>query len=131
MDWVLTCSLLGVTVLYLLATYDIACQYFKNFWTRMAELPPRLHLSIPRANVSVKVPKAHLEVHQTSCHGPFSLNYTWGAGRTDGEGVERLWSWLNKAASSVKEMTKFGRQETIDDFCSYAAWRKVLGLGTS
>ena len=119
---------MGVAVLYLLATYDIACQFFLNFWTRMPELPSRLHLKIPRANVTVKVPKAHLEVHKLSCHGPFSLNWTWGAGRTDGEGVERLWSWLNKAASSVKEMGASARRETIDDFCAFAAWRKTVGL---
>ena len=94
----------------------------------MPELPSRLHLKIPRHNVAVKVPKAHLEVHKASCHGPFSLNWTWGAGRTDGEGVERLWAWLNKAASSVKEMGASARRETIDDFCAFAAWRKITTL---
>ena len=103
-DYVLMSSLIGFALLYLLATNDIACQYFTNFWARMLALPSRLRLKIPRINLSAKVPKAHLEVHQMSCHGPFSLNFTFGAGQTDGEGVERLWSWLNKAAPSVKEM---------------------------
>ncbi|KIP01466.1 hypothetical protein PHLGIDRAFT_80565, partial [Phlebiopsis gigantea 11061_1 CR5-6] len=128
-DYIFLSALVGVAVLYLLATYDIACQYFTNFWSRMPNLPTRLHLKIPRASVSVKVPKAHLEVHKTECHGPFSLNWFQGACRTCGEGVERLWSWLNKAAPSVKEMTVSCRRETIDDFCSYAGWRKTLGLG--
>ncbi|KIP01314.1 hypothetical protein PHLGIDRAFT_55306, partial [Phlebiopsis gigantea 11061_1 CR5-6] len=127
-DWVFLMSLVGITVLYLLATYDIACQYFTNFWSRMSVLPSHMHLKIPRSNVAVKVPKAHLEVHQTSCHGPFSLNWTWGAGMLDGEGVERLWAWLNKAASSVKEMGASARRETIDDFCAFAAWRKIVRL---
>lgn len=87
----------------------------------MSDLPERLHLKVPRENVTVKVPKAHLKVHQTSCHDPFSLNFTLGGCRIDGEGVERLWSWLNKAAPSVKEMGIFARRETIDDFCMYTA----------
>ena len=127
-DYVFLASLVGITTLYLLATYDIACQFFRNFWKRMPNLPERLHLTIPRENVTVKVPKAHLEVHQTDCHGPFSLNYTIGGCRIDGEGVERLWSWLKRAAASVKEMGISSRRETVDDFCSYAAWQKVLGL---
>lgn len=48
----------------------------------------------------------------------------------DGEGVERLWAWLNKAASSVKEMGASARRETIDDFCAFAAWRKIVRLRT-
>lgn len=97
-------ALLNVAVLYILATYDIMCQFFLNFWLRMPLLPRHLHLKIPQHNLTVKVPKTHLEAHQTSCHVPYLLNYTDGAGQTDGEGVERLWAWLNKAAPSVKEM---------------------------
>ena len=128
-DYVFLSSLIGTTILYLLATYDIACQFFVNFWDRMNAMPPRLRLKIPRDNISTKVPKAHLEVHKTSCHGLFSLNWLFGAGRTDGEGVERLWSWLNKAAPSVKEMGPWARKETIDDFCLFAGWQKTINLG--
>lgn len=128
LDFVFLASLVSCLVLYLLATFDIACQYFVNFWQRMPELPEGIHLNIPRENVTVKVPKAHLPVHKTSCHGLFSLNFTKGAGRTDGEWVERLWSWLNRAAPSTKEMGPSARRETIDDFCLYGGWRKTVQL---
>lgn len=95
----------------------------------MLGFPARMRLAVPdRSWVTAKVPKGHLRAHEDSCHGPFSLNYTWGVGLTDGEGIERLWSWLNKVAASSKEMTQAARQELLDDFCNYINWRKSLGL---
>ncbi|KAI0693263.1 hypothetical protein BC835DRAFT_1276253, partial [Cytidiella melzeri] len=127
-DYVLVAALLGVT-LRLLIMYDIACQYFKLFWTRMLGLPAGMRLAIPSIKqVVTKVPKGHLRAHEDACQGPFSLNYTNGAAETDGEGIERLWSWLNKAAPSAKEMTQASRHELLDDFCGYTNWRKTLGL---
>jgi hypothetical protein len=50
-------------------------------------------------------------------------------GRTDGEGIERVWSWLNKIAYSVSMMLAGARLDTLDDFCSYNNFRKTRGLG--
>lgn len=50
---------------------------------------------------------------------------------TDGEGIERLWSWLNKVAASAKEMTPAARQELLDDFCAFINWRKVISLNST
>lgn len=113
----------------MLITYDIACQFFKMFWSRMLAFPPEMHLRIPSpANLITKIPKGHIRAHQDACQGPQSLNYTKGAADTDGEGIERLWAWLNKLAASAKEMTPGGRFELLDDFCGYSNWRKMLGL---
>lgn len=129
MDYVFLASIVGVFVLYLIASYDIACQFFVNFKTRVLELPQWLQPSISLQNIVPKIPKAHIYTHGESCHGPYSFNWTKGAGRTDAEGIERLWSMLNKAAYSVREMTPCGRHETIDDLCGFINWRKTLNYG--
>lgn len=97
----------------------------------MRSLPEWLRLNVSAGRVVTKVPKGHLRAHEESCHGPMSLNYTEGAGETDGEGIERLWSWLNKVAPSIKEMTPAARQELLDDLCAFLNWRKNNGLGSS
>lgn len=129
MDYILVSSLLTVIGLWVVVSYDIACQFFKNFTARAASLPERLKLSVSR--LDAKIPKAHIGYHGFNCQSLFSFNFTTGVGRTDGEGIERCWSWLNKAAPSVKEMGPSGRRETLDDFCGYANWRKTVGLGES
>ncbi|KAJ7181651.1 hypothetical protein C8R43DRAFT_869903 [Mycena crocata] len=130
MDYIFFSSILGLTLLSLIASYDIACQWCRNFKTRMKAMPE--HMQLPDSvKVQFKVPKFHLPPHVKKCHGPFSFNYTKWVGRTDGEGVERNWSWLNMIARSVSVMGPGSREDTIDDFCGYANWRKTVGLGES
>ena len=131
MDYIFLSSIVGIVVLTVIASYDISCQFFKNFWFRLLSLPPHLQTALPRSRLIPKIPKAHLETHGKDCHGMYSFNYTWGAGRTDGEGIERCWSRLNGSASSNKEMTPSARQETMDDFCGCHNWLKTVNLGIS
>ena len=131
MDYIFLSSLrvLGAFILMIVASYDIACQYFKNFLSRMEDVPDRLKPKFTMDQIVAKVAKAHLIGHNDDCQGPFSFNWTCGCGRTAGEGIERCWASLNKAAPSVREMTAAGRRETIDDFCGFWNWKKTLGLG--
>lgn len=129
MDYIFVSSVLTLIGLWIIASYDIACQFFKNFFRRIDSLPSGMHPSMTRFDV--KILKAHIGCHGPSCQGAYSFNFTKGVGRTDGEGIERSWGWLNKAAPSVKEMGPSGRRETLDDFCGFANWRKTVGLGTS
>ncbi|KAK7676010.1 hypothetical protein QCA50_021045 [Cerrena zonata] len=126
MDYVFLSSIVGVMVLLILASYDIACQFFTGFPLRIPHLPERLRPTIPIKNIIPKIPKAHIYTHNEKCHGPYSFNWTKGAGRTDGEGIERLWLILNKAALSVREMTPSARRETIDDLCGFINWWDFL-----
>lgn len=131
MDYIFLSSIVGVCVaLFLVVSYDIACQFFKNFFDHMRSMPPRLQTTIPQSAILAKVPKAHLPMHNKSCQGPYSFNYTVGVGRTASEGIETNWSVLNKAAPSVKEMGASSRREMLDDFCAFHNWRKTVGLGT-
>lgn len=128
MDYLFLSSLVGCLVVSIIASYDIACQWFKNFWTRHAFMPEELKLK-HNPFLDFKVPKFHLPPHKTECQAPFSFNFTKGVGKTDGEAPERNWAWLNRIARCISVMGPGGRQDTLDDFCGFANWKKVIGLG--
>ncbi|KAJ7866049.1 hypothetical protein B0H14DRAFT_3084255 [Mycena olivaceomarginata] len=130
MDYLFFSSLIGITLLTIVASYDIACQWSRRFWTRAQNMPKAMRLP-SGLKILFKVPKFHLPPHVKVCHGPYSFNYTKGVGRTDGEGVERNWSWLNSAARSISVMGPGSREDTIDDLCGFSNWRKTVDLGNS
>ncbi|KAJ7113743.1 hypothetical protein C8R43DRAFT_1138589 [Mycena crocata] len=102
----------------------------RNFAKRAMEMPE--HMKLPEGvKVLFKVPKFHLPPHVKKCHGPYSFNYTKGVGRTDGEGVERNWSWPHWAARFVSVMGPGSREDTIDDLCGFSNWKKTVDLGNS
>ncbi|KAE9391360.1 hypothetical protein BT96DRAFT_959577 [Gymnopus androsaceus JB14] len=73
-------------------TLQLSCIYFmpalvKENW------PPKLLLFV--------VPKRHLPGHIRSCQVNFLLNWLPGAGRTDGEGIERGWAHMGPVATST------------------------------
>lgn len=130
MDYIFVLTLLcSAVVSWIVASYDVACQWSKNFWNRMSEYPPSTQLP-STLNIRFLVPKFHLAAHIPQCFAPFSFNFAWGVGRTDGEGVERKWSWLNGIARCTSVMGAGGRWDTLDDFCNFTNWRKVVGFGT-
>ncbi|KAJ7795383.1 hypothetical protein B0H14DRAFT_2391674 [Mycena olivaceomarginata] len=130
MDYLFFSSLIGITLLTIVASYDIACQWSRRFWTRAQNMPEAMRLP-SGLKILFKVPKFHLPPHVKVCHGPYSFNYTKGVGRTDGEGVERNWSWLNSAARSISVMGPGSREDTINDLCGFSNWRKTVDLGNS
>ncbi|KAF8137999.1 hypothetical protein K438DRAFT_2119507 [Mycena galopus ATCC 62051] len=74
-DFIFFSAVLNMIILYIILSYDIACQYYKNLWTRMETLPNTMWLQIDRANVWFKVPNFHLPGHRLDCHSPFSFHY--------------------------------------------------------
>ncbi|KAF8122930.1 hypothetical protein K438DRAFT_1651868, partial [Mycena galopus ATCC 62051] len=130
MDYIWFSSVMGIILLCIVASYDIACQWSRNFWKRAKLMPKNMRLP-DGTDVIFKVPKFHLPLHIPKCHGPYSFNYTKGVGRTDGEGVERNWSWLNSAARSVSVMGPGAREDTIDDLCGFSNWKKTADMGKS
>ncbi|KAG6905794.1 hypothetical protein DXG01_000684 [Tephrocybe rancida] len=121
-------NLFGTFILHILLCYDIACQYGINFWSRFKDIPSRVQF-VTVLTIRFKVPKFHLPPHKAKCHGPFSLNYTSGVGRTDGEGVERNWAWLNGAAPSTSQMGPGSRHDTLDDFMGFWNYHKTVDFG--
>lgn len=113
----------------LFVSYDIACQWHKKMWARMAKLPSSMQIDRVTKALEFVVPKFHLNAHRLACQISYSLNLLPGVGRTDGEGVERGWANINPAASSTKQMGPGTRRDTLDDYFGDWNWKKLVGLG--
>ncbi|KAG1836189.1 hypothetical protein C8R48DRAFT_751702 [Suillus tomentosus] len=112
-------------------SYDIACQWHKNLWSRMKLLPDSHHISYLDVFIHFFIPKFHLPAHINKCQTVFSFNFTRFVGRTDGEAPECSWSNINPVASSTKAMGPGCRRDTLDDHFGDWNWKKVIGLGAS
>ncbi|KAJ7302220.1 hypothetical protein DFH08DRAFT_989800, partial [Mycena albidolilacea] len=119
MDFIVFSALLNTIIFYLILSYDIACQYSKNFWKWMESLPSAMRLGIDRSQVWFKVPNFHLPPHIPGFHSPFSFHYMWGAGCTHGETVEQNWEFSNGAVASTKMMGVGARHATLEDIFAF------------
>ncbi|KAJ6602997.1 hypothetical protein B0H10DRAFT_1744156, partial [Mycena sp. CBHHK59/15] len=124
MHFILFSSVVNTIIFYLILSYDIACQYGKNFWTRMQSLPAAMHLLIDHARVWFKVPNFHLPLHKPPCHSPYSFHYMWGMGQTHRETVEQNWEFTNRTASSTKMMGLGSWFVTLEDLFGFHNWRQ-------
>ncbi|KAJ3817326.1 hypothetical protein F5880DRAFT_1493129, partial [Lentinula raphanica] len=111
-------------------SYDIACQWHKNLMRRVKVLPSLVSWDLSLHKIFFAIPKLHIHGHQLSCQLNFSLNWLWGAGRTDGEGVERPWAHLGPIASSTRDMGPGSRHGTMNDHFGHWNWVKLIGLGS-
>ena len=121
-------SIIGIAVLTVLASYDIACQWIKNLWLRVPELPEHLRPNIAPLNFLVKIPKFHFDAHGKKNHAQYPFAFTPGAGQTDGEGIERSWARMKGGTAQTTEMGPGARRDMLDDFCGFMNWRKVIGF---
>ncbi|KAJ7510750.1 hypothetical protein B0H11DRAFT_1701190 [Mycena galericulata] len=126
MDFILASAILWDIIYLLVLSYDIACQYGKNFWNRMTGLPPEYHILIEALRIWFKIPNFHLPPHKPSCHSPYSFHWMWGAGRTHGETVEQNWEFTNGAAASTKMMGLGTRASTLEDLFGFHNWRRTV-----
>jgi hypothetical protein len=132
MDYILVAALtLRTNIRHILLSYDIACQWHKNFFSRLSNFPTSMTRDILDSNFTFAIPKFHLIAHGVKCQTRFSLNYIPGSARTDGEGIEREWAHINAAATSTREMTAGQRHEVLDDMWNFWNWVKLTKLGTS
>lgn len=129
MDYIVLSTLRAEILKDLLLSYDIACQYEKNFVKRMDSYPQWLHLNLDNLLIRFAIPKKHWLVHGPN-HSRYSLNFLRHVGRTYGEGVESGWSVMNLAAMSTKEMAPATRTEALDSQWDAYNHLKRIGLGT-
>ncbi|KAF9004178.1 hypothetical protein BDZ89DRAFT_1049589 [Hymenopellis radicata] len=122
--WVLSkMGLKEVTV-----TYDIACQYRKHFKERIEALPDVLkNLDLPE--IQWGLPIWHGGAHEISCETAESLKYKEGVGKTDGEGIERVWSVLNPMSYMTREEQPGARHDDIEDKVDKHNFGKNIHLG--
>ena len=78
---------------------------------------------------TVAVPIFHAYAHNASCQHAFSPRNIEGFGLTDGENVERLWSYLGRFAKMTKEMSSGNRIDLLSDVLSHYCKLKQRKLG--
>ncbi|KAJ7156373.1 hypothetical protein C8R46DRAFT_1040909 [Mycena filopes] len=115
--------------LFKFISYDICCQWSKHLFARLKKLPLKIRLTLILALVRFLIPKLHIYGHKIKCQLYFSLNYTPGSARTDGEGMERPWANIGPVATSTREMGPGSRHDTLNDHWSHWNWQKLVGLG--
>ncbi|KAJ6464246.1 hypothetical protein C8R47DRAFT_992084 [Mycena vitilis] len=118
-DFLIASVLMALNLIWVIISYDIACQYAINFWDRMSNMPDAMKPKVTRDNLWWKVPNFHLPPHKKPCHSPYSFHWMWGAGMTHGEGVEQNWAFSNGAAASTRLMGPGSRHATLEDIFSY------------
>ncbi|KAJ7807746.1 hypothetical protein B0H14DRAFT_3091205 [Mycena olivaceomarginata] len=128
MDFILLSTLVAIQLLWLVISYDIACQYAIHFWKRMKELPARMHLTLPKENVWWKVPNFHLPDHKPGCHTPYLFHWMPGAGMTHGETIEQNWAFSNGAAASTRRMGPGSRHATLEDIFGFHNYDRLLAM---
>ncbi|KAI0653954.1 hypothetical protein C8Q70DRAFT_1048186 [Cubamyces menziesii] len=121
MDYVFVSSMRDWLVVKKLVSYDIACQWSKNIVERISKLPSHLQIPVPEGSISYP---------RDPRHSQYSLNYRLGCARTDGEGIERRWWWIQPIANSTKVMGPGMRQGMLEDQWGYSNWRKTVDLGS-
>ncbi len=129
MDFIFSSAIKNLSARRLVVSYDIACQWHKNLYSRLCSIPAEYCPDFDDRRVEFVIPKFHIGAHGSSCQSKFSLNFRPYMGRTDGENIERGWAWLNPASLSTREMGPGARQDALDDQWSFWNWRIVVSLG--
>ena len=130
MDLILLKSFGGTKYKSLSVSYDIACQFSRNFGKRLQRYPEDLRNVEFLESIQWAIPKFHLAAHGFACQGPFSLNYLPFSARTDGEGIERTWAHTNPLGAATREMGPGHRRGTLDFHYSVYNWRKIVTAGS-
>ncbi|KAM6501762.1 hypothetical protein JOM56_001739 [Amanita muscaria] len=126
-DYTVLSSLVGVDLPRIVITYDIACQWSKNFLRRMEEFPAYMRLR-SGTEINVGIPSWHINGHGAACRSNFSLGYMKGMGRTCGEEIETSWAQTNALGTSTREMGPGARHETLNDQWGGFNFRKITGF---
>jgi hypothetical protein len=130
MDYVVFSALRGMELSRVVISYDIGCQWSKNFKTRMEEYPESMQLPSD-TTLEISIPNWHVNGHGSFCRNNYSLNYLSGVGRTCGEDVEPSWAHTNPLAPSTREMGPGARRETLNDHWTGRNFQKLVGLRKS
>ena len=114
MDYIVLSALRGVDLARVVISYDISCQWSKNFKARMKDYPESMRLH-SNTTVEISIPNWHVNGHGSFCRNNYSLNYLPGIGRTCGEDAEPNWAHTNPLAPSTHEMGPGAQQETLNN----------------
>ena len=128
MDYIFASAIQNITVLFLLISYDIACQWFTNLFKHMQDWPA--HLTIPPSiTLTPAIPKLHEPMHTAANHHAYSLNFISGVGASDFECPERFWAAHNALGNATKTQGPGSRHDILDDHFNFWNWQKYIGMG--
>ena len=132
MDFIIFYTLLNTIFSYLVFSYDIVCQWSRNLFKHLPQLPEAMQISSEQlAKAKFVIPKFHIYAHGRKCQTLYSLNFLPKSAKTNGEEPERWWAHINPVSMSTKEMGPGSRLDTIDDHAMAWNWRKIVGFGVS
>ncbi|KAJ7154943.1 hypothetical protein C8R43DRAFT_1126327 [Mycena crocata] len=129
MDYITMSALAGRSLQSLTVSYDIACQWKTNLATRNAKLPSKIQLPLADIDIQCALPVWHAASHNKDCQNANSLSFKTGVGKSDGEGVERVWSRLNPGAHSTKDAGHGQRADVMEGKIDYINHGKNLSQG--
>jgi hypothetical protein len=131
MDYIFASTIQQRTLLLILISYDIACQWFVNLFKRMTEHWPH-ELRLPPSTTFIPaIPKLHEPMHESANHQVYSLNYIPGAGLSDLECPERVWAGHNAIGNSTKTQGPGSRHDVLDDHFGFWNWQKYTTIGNT
>ncbi|PIK42692.1 hypothetical protein BSL78_20461 [Apostichopus japonicus] len=101
--------------------YDIACMLAAHLKkTGQTELLSKIALAVPAF---------HIYGHKPSCQMIYSTRRVEGFALSDGEQVERLWSFLRNFSRSTKEMSASNRIDAITEALLHYSKKKIKTMG--
>ena len=128
MDYIFASAIKSTNLLLVAVSYDIACQWFTNIFSRMLSWPKDLQMR-PGLNLHPLIPKFHEPAHLDKLHEQYSFNLAEGVGLSDGECPERVWGSHNALAGSTRTMGPGTREDVLDDHFSHWNWLKYSSMG--
>lgn len=131
MDYIFVNAMRESLVVNKVVSYDIACQWAGGLLERISKFPDHVQIALPKGSIIYAIPKLHWGSHIRLGHSQYSLNYLVGAGRNDGEGIERRWWSIAAAVGITRGMGPGSRQGIYEDLWGYSNWRKIVDLGKS
>jgi Kyakuja-Dileera-Zisupton transposase len=130
MDFILFYTLIGTLIQLILFSYDIICQWCRNFAKCQSQLPSIMQLTLLQIQEArFVIPKFHIYAHGLPCQSRYSLNFLQYMARMDGGDPERWWAHINPVSMSTKEMGPDTQLDTLDDHASAWNWHKIINIG--
>lgn len=129
MDFIALAALAGLALIMLTLSYDIGCQWQVNLAKRNAKMPERIRLDLAHIDVQTGLPVWHASSHVEDCRNKNSLRFLVGVGKSDGEGIKRLWAFLNSSAFHTLNMGWGNRADWLEDKIDYHNFLKNIGQG--
>ncbi|PPR06996.1 hypothetical protein CVT24_011092 [Panaeolus cyanescens] len=130
MDFIVLSALMGIALRHVVITYDIACQWSKNLFTRMRAVPEDMKINTTNTSVRFAIPSWHINGHGQSCREKFNIAFLTGAAKTCGEEVEINWSHVNPLAPSIREMSLAAHREALNDHWNGWNFRRTVTFRT-